>query len=243
MTSFHPNQNLCSFQAGRAAPRNQYMRDIYTSCRRLRAGWLNRPGIPYPLEWLEPALADRFGWTIRMHRRPAMWTLLALAALHAERLPVKTYTSSDGLAHDVVYRITQDRRGFLWICTEEGLSRFDGYEFKNYTAAEGLPRDAVTDLLETRHGDYWVATAEGLYRFDPAGGRKFTRIDPVPARVLLEDRSGKIWCGTRRGLYQLVEGALHEIEIGLPRTSADSAAVRVLLEDRDRKSTRLNSSH
>ena len=167
-----------------------------------------------------------------MHRRPAMWTLLALAALHAERLPVKTYTSSDGLAHDVVYRITQDRRGFLWICTEEGLSRFDGYEFKNYTAAEGLPRDAVTDLLETRHGEYWVATAEGLYRFDPAGGRKFTRIDPVPSRVLLEDRSGKIWCGTRRGLYQLVEGALHEIEIGLPRTSADSAAVRVLLEDR-----------
>ena len=160
-----------------------------------------------------------------------MWTLLALAALHAERLPVRTYTSSDGLAHDVVYRITQDRRGFLWICTEEGLSRFDGYEFKNYTAAEGLPRAAVTDLLETRRGDYWVATAEGLYRFDPAGARKFTRIDPTPARVLLEDRSRNIWCGTRRGLYRLVEGALREVEIGLPRTSADSAAVRALVED------------
>src|SRR5437667_11328820 len=145
-----------------------------------------------------------------MLRHPATWPLLALAVLHAERLPVKTYTTSDGLAHDVVYRIAQDRRGFLWICTEEGLSRFDGYEFKNYTGADGLPRGAVLDFIETRRGQYWVATADGLYRYDPAGPRRFTRYAAGAVRVLLEDRSGTVWCGTSRGLFQLGEGGLRE---------------------------------
>ena len=49
----------------------------------------------------------------------------------AETLPVKSYTTSDGLAHDRVNRIVRDSRGFLWFCTSEGLSRFDGYEFNN----------------------------------------------------------------------------------------------------------------
>jgi ligand-binding sensor domain-containing protein len=50
----------------------------------------------------------------------------------AERLPVKTYTTADGLAHNSVHRIVRDSRGFLWFTTAEGLSRFDGYSFNNY---------------------------------------------------------------------------------------------------------------
>ena len=43
-----------------------------------------------------------------------------------EQLPVKPYTIADGLAHDDVNQIVRDSRGFLWFCTEDGLSRFDG---------------------------------------------------------------------------------------------------------------------
>ena len=58
----------------------------------------------------------------------------ALSSLvRAELLPVKTYTTADGLLRDEVYRIKQDSRGFLWFCTADGLSRFDGYGFTNYT--------------------------------------------------------------------------------------------------------------
>jgi hypothetical protein len=42
----------------------------------------------------------------------------------AERLPVKTYTAADGLLRDIVYRVRQDSRGFLWFCTQEGVRRF-----------------------------------------------------------------------------------------------------------------------
>ena len=91
--------------------------------------------------------------------------LVLSAATYAERLPVKFYTTSDGLAHYVVYRIVPDNRGFLWRCTEQGLSRFDGYQFTNYTAADGLPQGPVLSFLETRRGQYWVGTGNGLFRW------------------------------------------------------------------------------
>src|SRR6266849_6512905 len=87
----------------------------------------------------------------------------------AERLPLKAYTTADGLAHNVINKIVRDSRGFLWFCTEEGLSRFDGYTFTTYGTTEGLPHPSVNDLLETRAGDYWVATGGGLVRFNPKG--------------------------------------------------------------------------
>src|ERR1700724_3648233 len=83
--------------------------------------------------------------------------LLPLLA-RAERLPLKTYTVADGLAHDEINKIVRDSRGFLWFCTAEGLSRFDGYGFTNYSTNEGLPHPYVNDLLETRTGEYWLAT-------------------------------------------------------------------------------------
>ena len=86
----------------------------------------------------------------------------------AERLPIKSYTTADGLPHNRVKRIVQDSHGFLWFCTAGGLSRFDGYQFTNYTAEDGLPAASVNDLLETSDGLYWVATnSDGVIRFNP----------------------------------------------------------------------------
>src|ERR1041384_6022284 len=87
----------------------------------------------------------------------------------AKKLPIKSYTTADGLAHNNVSRIVRDSRGFLWFCTFEGLSRFDGYGFTSYGVAHGLPSQVVNDLLETREGQYWVATDAGLCHFNPRG--------------------------------------------------------------------------
>src|SRR5262249_36308257 len=106
----------------------------------------------------------------------------------AELLPVKTYTTADGLLRDEVSRIKQDSRGFLWFCTNDGLSRFDGYGFINYTTDDGLPHRVVNDLLETRAGVIWIATNDGLARFDPRGTRGLARKgnQPHPAREAAE---------------------------------------------------------
>ena len=137
-----------------------------------------------------------------------------------ERLPIKTYTTADGLPRDFISRIVQDSKGFMWFCTTEGLSRFDGYRFVNYGTDQGLPSRHVNDFLETRSGVYWVATDKGLCRFNPDplphandAARSASRVfvvyypgEDVGARdieVIYEDRAGTIWCGTYDGLFRL----------------------------------------
>jgi ligand-binding sensor domain-containing protein/two-component sensor histidine kinase len=151
----------------------------------------------------------------------------AVLSVRAEILPIKSYTTSEGLAHDRVNRIVRDSRGFLWFCTSEGLSRFDGYEFKNYTQDDGLPHRAVYDFLETKSGEFWAATLDGVVLFNPAGVSNREKISqnktdaPMfrtfrPANLktepatwaitdLMEDRDGKVWAASSHGLYQLVK--------------------------------------
>ena len=170
----------------------------------------------------------------------------ALTGVRAELLPVKTYTTAEGLLRDEVYRIRQDSRGFLWFCTGDGLSRFDGYGFVNYTTDDGLPHRLVTDLLEAHNGVYWVATNDGLARFNPRGKRSdsisnqqsaisnspepmfvvFRPPDSPAAKgitVLFEDAHGLLWCGTEDGLYWFEErdyrGTFHRVELEKERAS------------------------
>ena len=84
--------------------------------------------------------------------------------LRAQQLPVRVYTTADGLSHDRVLRIVIDSRGFLWFCTLQGLNRFDGQQFIEYSIRDGLGSASVFDVLETREGDYWVATGAGISR-------------------------------------------------------------------------------
>jgi ligand-binding sensor domain-containing protein len=91
------------------------------------------------------------------------------AAGDNRQLPIKTYTTADGLARDQINRIVRDSRGFLWFCAHEGLLRFDGYTFTNYTVDHGLPHRSIRDLLETRHGIYWIAMTDGLCQFNSTG--------------------------------------------------------------------------
>ncbi len=96
--------------------------------------------------------------------------------VHSEQLPVKTYTTADGLAGDEVFRIYQDSHGFIWFCTGEGLSRFDGYKFTNYGGAQGLPHRMITDIVETSSGEYWIATPAGLAKYDPAASKQTAQV-------------------------------------------------------------------
>src|ERR1035438_3131688 len=129
--------------------------------------------------------------------------------LIAELLPIRSYSTADGLAADRIYCIVPDSRGFIWFCTPEGLSRFDGYRFKNFGVAEGLPHRSVNALLETHSGEYLVGTARGLCQFRPGGGGKFTTYLPGNSPQensidsLIEDSTGRIWCGTYAGLFEM----------------------------------------
>jgi ligand-binding sensor domain-containing protein len=95
---------------------------------------------------------------------------MAPTSVRAERLPLRVYSTVDGLPSNEINCVKRDSHGFLWFCTAGGLSRFDGYTFTNYGIDQGLPDRPVTDFLETRGGEYWVGTARGLAQFNPEPG-------------------------------------------------------------------------
>lgn len=126
-----------------------------------------------------------------------------------------------GVSHNLVFSIHQDRHGLMWFGTMYGLVKYDG---RQYTVYRHDPRDEhsisfndVIAIYEDRQGKLWVGTwGGGLNKFDPAGG-KFTRYlhDPNDSTSLghnvvwaiCEDQQGEIWIGTEAGLDKLVAGA------------------------------------
>ncbi len=173
--------------------------------------------------------------------------LLLPLALKAERLPVKTYTAADGLLRDIVYRVRQDSRGFIWFCTQEGVSRFDGYGFTNFTTDDGLPHRQVNDFLETSKGVYLVATGAGIAQLNPHGMRGsgenplfpvYLPDNPKAKRfnVLYEDGDGQIWAGSSDGLYKLNETGgefqLEFVPLGESLVDWGGVYVRRIIKDR-----------
>ena|SRR5579871_897751 len=155
-------------------------------------------------------------------RRLAILIFLGALTLRGELLPIRVYTTADGLAADRVDRIVADSRGFLWFCTQEGVSRFDGTRFVSYRPDQGLPHAWVRTLIETRSGEHWIGTAEGLSRVASDGyGPRFTNYrlgaDPAANRIsaLLEARSGKFWVGAKGGLFEWTD-PLHFRRMNFP---------------------------
>jgi ligand-binding sensor domain-containing protein/signal transduction histidine kinase len=125
------------------------------------------------------------------------------APARAQQMPVRTYTTAEGLAGDDVRAILQDDSGFLWIGTSTGLSRFDGRELRTYGTADGLPHPLINHLLQDGAGTLWVATAGGAARLDRSA-RAFTVVTSGHhsgnVRLLHQDRAGTIWIASGRTL-------------------------------------------
>ncbi len=103
----------------------------------------------------------------------------------------------------MVQVILQDRAGFLWVGTQNGLYRYDGSRFVAFGKAEGLPGARIEALHETVDGTLWVGTRVGLAR------RSGDRFETVPMNVaqgvvsragIASDATGKIFLATERGL-------------------------------------------
>ena len=133
------------------------------------------------------------------------------ALVRAEHLPIKIYTTADGLWSSSISYLMRDSHGFIWFCTRDGLSRFDGYRFTNYKLSGDPAQSNLTYILETRKGVYWILTNDGqLYRFDPGtSGTLATNSSNDDGRALLnaplianksiltlfEDHEGHLWAG------------------------------------------------
>ena len=83
----------------------------------------------------------------------------------------KHYQVEQGLSNNTVYCTIQDKNGFLWLGTKDGLNRFDGYTFKIFrhdpTDSKTISNNMVHCLSVDKDGSLWIGTDQGVDRYDP----------------------------------------------------------------------------
>lgn len=110
-------------------------------------------------------------------------------------------TTVDGLPENSVYAILQDRFGFIWLGTTNGLVRYDGVTMMPIDPKEPLRVKTIKYLYEDRQGDIWIGCVGGLYRYEqktqqffsysPQGTNAFMPKDVV--YKVHQDKTGQFW--------------------------------------------------
>ncbi|MDM7921445.1 MAG: two-component regulator propeller domain-containing protein [Pyrinomonadaceae bacterium] len=136
-----------------------------------------------------------------------------------ESLPLRVFTSGDGLATSVIHTALMDSDGFLWFGGRGGLSRLDGNGFTSFSIDDAITAPLVHALLESRDGRYfWIAADEGLYRVakdrdakpaiiaEKSGGMRRLNAVRIVKRgfwVIHEEPDGTLLAGSSDGLHRI----------------------------------------
>jgi signal transduction histidine kinase/ligand-binding sensor domain-containing protein len=129
------------------------------------------------------------------------------------KLNFKSFTEKDGLSKDYVRSICQDKDGFMWFGTPDGIDKFDGKNFIDYN---NLLKDSLSsnyqisyDIVEDNKGLFWISTySNGIILFDK-NRETVTRIKHIsndPSSLsndnvldVFEDKNSNIWVATAGG--------------------------------------------
>ncbi|MCE1200392.1 MAG: hypothetical protein LWW85_15610, partial [Marinilabiliales bacterium] len=158
-----------------------------------------------------------------LRMRQWLWLLLALLpfALSAEiplinNLSFDFFSQEQGLSNNQIHCVYQDKKGWMWVGTSQGLCRFDGYRFTLFKSdpddPNSLKGNLVRTICEDSKGQLWVGTEiGGLNKFDREketfrhvfydnGG---SALKDVIVSTLLETHDKSLWVGTDTRLYRI----------------------------------------
>lgn len=131
------------------------------------------------------------------------------------KISLESFTTKDGLSQGFVRSIIQDKEGYMWFATKDGLNKYDGYQVTVYRNNPkdpySLPDNFVMQLVEDDMGRFWVGTStKGLCLFD----KKTEKFYPVKTNFFsshlindgiktLEYRKGKLFVWQNSGVFIL----------------------------------------
>jgi|GEM_PF-1724587 len=172
----------------------------------------------------------------------------ALSRGQERRVAFRQLLSEPALTATTVSWITQDRTGYLWLATENGLFKYDGYSFVHYQSDANDPGSIPAKLLlavcTDKKGQLWVSSLSGLCRYH-ADRDDFSRYYPDGAAApgvkgnfihrTVEDRWGNLWLATNNGLYTFHPPGKNFVQLPVAPAGPEgrpNPAVRSLLVDR-----------
>jgi ligand-binding sensor domain-containing protein/GGDEF domain-containing protein len=139
--------------------------------------------------------------------------ILSVSSVAQEVKLFKNFGINNPMSYKFVRTIDQDKDGFMWFGTSEGLDRYDGHQFLSFHHDSSLPNslssNVISHILIDKRQRLWVGTFGGglnLFREQTQDFLRFTTkskevvLTNDTVNTLLEDSSGKLWIGTDNGL-------------------------------------------
>jgi diguanylate cyclase (GGDEF)-like protein len=183
-------RSLCDFPEFDLQTRQSLTKEFSRTCRLLSLMLLLRKAIPLAFALL----------------------LLADGVICAQQYSFRSFAVADGLNNLAIRRIYQDRVGFIWVSTENGIFRYDGDRFEAFGAEQGIPLNSGVAFGDAPDGSLLAGGSIGLYRLS---GNRFEKV-PVDfnsiawAQGIQSDGKGHTFLGTDAGLVELYSQPGHD---------------------------------
>ncbi len=158
-----------------------------------------------------------------------LWILLTMFPIHIFSQTTRFYSPDRELSSSLITQLYQDKRGFVWVATEDGLNRLDGslitiYRKKNNDSTS-LKNNYVRTIFEDSSGHFWIGCINGLQLYNRSTDsfreivlKKENGIRSYPHFTsIIERRNGDIWMATSgSGVITFPKGSLqYSNEVGL----------------------------
>jgi len=148
---------------------------------------------------------------------------LIVQMAHAQVPFFKTYQLPTKYQSTVINKLFQDRTGFIWIATNDGILRYDGFEYLHYTTQDSLPDNKVTAIAQDSLGRIWLGHSTGQLSYIQNGHvKQFTTPEGTAVKAISDiyfNAKGVLWFSTLNdGLYYVVRNRLYRLDEmdGLP---------------------------
>lgn len=131
-----------------------------------------------------------------------MFSLTVLTEAEERQYIFRSIDVDYGLSQNSVMDIIQDRTGFIWFGTKDGLNRYDGLEIRRFSPVNAIPgNEYITSLCEDDSGNIWIGTSAGICIYFPAYEKeeRFLESTSDGMRIngnvgsLQKSPSGEIW--------------------------------------------------
>lgn len=126
-------------------------------------------------------------------------------ATSVEKYIHHSWSTRDGLPQNTIYCITQDKAGYIWIGTDQGVVRFDGHRFVNFHRGntEALENNTITTIHAAENGALWIGTyGGGVTRLHERKFEHFSTENGLTSRLInqvVEDSDKNLWFATIGG--------------------------------------------